>query len=347
MPFSAGDVLGAAALNAALYLKPVRVATTGNGTLASAYENGDTLDGVTLATGNRILLKDQTSGSDNGIYTVNASGAPTRALDFDVSAEVLPGMCVVVSEGTSNKDSVWQLTTNASITLGSTALVFFPIHMQGTGSPESAVTAPVGATFRRTDGSTGTTLYVKESGTGATGWVAVAASTGGMTKIAESTLGSAGAIQFAAIPGTYRSLMLVIEARSASAVGADNCFIRFNGDSGSNYDNELLTASAATPASAELLAASRTLLGQIPGTTAAAGSVGSVSCIIPDYAGTTWQKTLTATGANALGTSSGDIRAVQSAGRWRNTAAITQIDIAADGGNLITGSRATLYGLST
>ena len=50
----------------------VRAATTGNGTLASAYANGQTIDGVSLATNDRILLKDQTDASENGIYTVNA-----------------------------------------------------------------------------------------------------------------------------------------------------------------------------------------------------------------------------------------------------------------------------------
>lgn len=198
MPFSAGEVLGAAALNASLFLKPVRVAIATNVTLASAVENGDTLDGVVLATNDRVALLGQTAGAENGIYTVNASGAPTRALDFDSSAEVLSGMCVVVSEGTANKDSIWQLTTNASITVGTTALVFFPIHLQGTGSPESVVTAPIGATFRRTDGSTGTTLYVKESGTGNTGWVAVGSSGTSATvvrKTADETVTSSTTLQ--------------------------------------------------------------------------------------------------------------------------------------------------------
>jgi Repeat of unknown function (DUF5907) len=101
----------------------VRVATTANGALATAYENGDAVDGVTLATGDRILLKDQTTAAENGIYTVNASGAPTRALDFDLGAEVR-GATVWVEEGTANADTGWVLTTNAPITIGSTALAF-------------------------------------------------------------------------------------------------------------------------------------------------------------------------------------------------------------------------------
>ena len=69
-------------INGLDWKQSVRVATTVNGTLATAYENGDTVDGVVLVTGNRILLKNQTTGADNGIYTVNASGAPTRSTDL-------------------------------------------------------------------------------------------------------------------------------------------------------------------------------------------------------------------------------------------------------------------------
>ena len=101
----------------------VRVATTTNGTLASAFANGQTVDGVTLATGNRILLKNQSTQSENGIYTVNASGAPTRATDMDAWTEV-PGAFVAVEEGTSNADTIWLCTANQGGTIGSTAITF-------------------------------------------------------------------------------------------------------------------------------------------------------------------------------------------------------------------------------
>lgn len=109
----------------------VRVATTAAGTLASSFENGDTVDGVTLATGDRILVKNQASPSENGIYTVNASGAPTRATDADASAEVTSGIAVWVSEGTTNGETGWVLATDDPITLGTTALTF--IQFSGAG----------------------------------------------------------------------------------------------------------------------------------------------------------------------------------------------------------------------
>ncbi len=102
----------------------VRVATTTSGTLASSFENGDSVDGVVLATGDSILIKDQSTGSENGIYVVAASGAPTRRSDADTSAEVTGGMTVWVNEGTVNADTGWTLSTNDPIVLNTTALTF-------------------------------------------------------------------------------------------------------------------------------------------------------------------------------------------------------------------------------
>jgi hypothetical protein len=101
----------------------VRAATTANGTLASAFANGSVIDGVTLATGNRILIKNQTTQTENGIYTVNVSGAPTRATDADTTGD-LEGAAVFVMEGTTLADTGWVCTTNAPITIGSSNLTW-------------------------------------------------------------------------------------------------------------------------------------------------------------------------------------------------------------------------------
>ena len=65
----------------------VKATTTANGTLSSAFANGSTIDGVSLSTNDRILIKNQSTQTENGIYTVNASGAPTRADDLDTGAD--------------------------------------------------------------------------------------------------------------------------------------------------------------------------------------------------------------------------------------------------------------------
>jgi hypothetical protein len=117
----------------------VRAATTANATLATAFANGQVLDGVTLATGDRILIKHQSTGSENGIYTVNATGAPTRALDANTSAEVTAGMFTFVSEGTINGNSGWVLSTDDAITLGTTALTFTQFSGAGTYTASNGV----------------------------------------------------------------------------------------------------------------------------------------------------------------------------------------------------------------
>lgn len=109
-------------VNGLSWKNSVRVATTVNGTLATAFENGDTVDGVTLATGDRILIKNQTASENNGIYTVNASGAPTRAVDMDSALE-FSGSAVFVREGTVNADTAWVETAEVT-TVGTDPVTF-------------------------------------------------------------------------------------------------------------------------------------------------------------------------------------------------------------------------------
>lgn len=92
----------------------VRVVATTNGTLASAYANTSVVDGVTLATGDRILLAGQTTASENGIYTVNAAGAPTRATDADANAEISRGTVVPVEQGTANANTFYYCTATGA-----------------------------------------------------------------------------------------------------------------------------------------------------------------------------------------------------------------------------------------
>lgn len=134
----------------------VRAATTTAGTLASSFENGDVIDGVTLATGDRILVKNQATGSENGIYTVNASGAPTRATDADSGVELV-NASVYVSEGTANADTQWTCTTNAPITVGTTALAFAQLTSGGSGTIGGSTGATDNALLRA-DGTGGSTL---------------------------------------------------------------------------------------------------------------------------------------------------------------------------------------------
>lgn len=109
-------------VNGLSWKNAVRAATTVNGTLATAYENGDTIDGVTLATGDRILLKDQTASEENGVYIVAASGAPSRSQDMNAAVE-FSGSAVFVREGTANADKAFVETLEV-VTLGTDPVSF-------------------------------------------------------------------------------------------------------------------------------------------------------------------------------------------------------------------------------
>lgn len=116
------DAVTKAQLDAAVqgykWKDPARVATTANITLSGTQ----TIDGVAVVAGDRVLVKNQSTGSANGVYLA-ASGAWTRATDFDAASEVL-GAAVFVSEGTTQGNQVWLMTTDAPVTVGTTALTF-------------------------------------------------------------------------------------------------------------------------------------------------------------------------------------------------------------------------------
>ena len=118
----------------------VRVATTANIDLTADLENGDVLDGVTLATGNRVLVKNQTDQTQNGIYVVASSGAASRSEDANSDAEVTAGLFTFVEEGTVNGNTGYVLTSDNPITLGSTNLVFSQFSGVGTFTAGAGIT---------------------------------------------------------------------------------------------------------------------------------------------------------------------------------------------------------------
>ena len=116
----------------------VRAATTANITIATALNNGDTLDGVTLANGNLVLVKDQSTAAQNGIYVVGAS--PARDDLFDTYDEH-PGALIHVEEGSANGDKLFHCTSNTGGTLDSTAITFANIVPGSGGTVTNIATA--------------------------------------------------------------------------------------------------------------------------------------------------------------------------------------------------------------
>ena len=165
---------------------PVRAAATANVTLASP---GATLDGVTLAAGDRLLLKNQTAAADNGIYVWTARGSPlTRAADADGTGELAPGTAVSVTEGTTNADKAFIVISDAAIVIGTTAQTWGQLGGAGSwtagngvniaGSTISAVAASnggvsVGAGGIALDASIAARKYSQNVGNGSATSIAV------------------------------------------------------------------------------------------------------------------------------------------------------------------------------
>jgi len=114
---------------------PVRVATTANITLSGEQ----TIDGIAVVSGDRVLVKDQTTTTENGIWTC-ATGAWSRAADFDGARDVVQGTGVLVVSGSTNGLKAFTLTT-ASPVIASTALEFAEWALANTYSSRSAANA--------------------------------------------------------------------------------------------------------------------------------------------------------------------------------------------------------------
>ena len=118
---------------------PVKVISTAN--IVGTYSGGDmtfavttqgvlTIDGIATGEGDRILLAGQTDATQNGVYTVKTAGATgvsavlIRSVDFDSSSKIFGGVLIPITQGASNNDTIWILTTDDPIILDTSSLVF-------------------------------------------------------------------------------------------------------------------------------------------------------------------------------------------------------------------------------
>jgi hypothetical protein len=169
-----------AALPANTYSAGVLTATA-NGALPAQ-------DGVTLVVGDRLLVKNEATAANNGLYAVTQVGSGalpyilTRVADADVSAEVTAGLAVLVTEGTANGGTEWFLSTPDPITLGTTGLTFTELP--------SAKELTVDATLTRTGQQLGLAVPVAVASGGTGGITAAAARTnlGGLARGAAATI---------------------------------------------------------------------------------------------------------------------------------------------------------------
>ena len=179
-----------------------RVASTANVVLASGLENGDTLDGVTLATGNRVLLKNQTTTSQNGLYTVVASGTASRDTEFDTISE-LAGQLILVSEGTTNADTMYLCTTDTSATLGSSAITYTQVFPSAGGTVTSVAVADSGSSEFTVTGSP-----ITSSGT-----ISLAVNSIAATKIGTGTVDNT---EFGYLNGVTSAIQTQIDSKASN-----------------------------------------------------------------------------------------------------------------------------------
>lgn len=204
----------------------VRAATTTAGTLASSFEDGDVVDGVTLATGDRILIKDQAAGAENGLYIVAASGAPTRAADMPAASDG-KGVAVTVTSGTVNADRVYIQTADTA-TVGTDALTWSQLGGGGTSytAGDGLSESPAG-TFNV---ATGTGLEISSdavriaaaaAGAGLTGGAGSALAVGAGNGITVNADDVALASSTAGAGLTYTTGVLAVGAGTGISVAAD------------------------------------------------------------------------------------------------------------------------------
>ena len=98
---------------------------------SNAVHNNEVLDGVTLSTGDRILVKNQNTASENGIYIVASSGAPSRATDYNAVGEISAGDFIFVKGGTVNANTGWIQTADVT-TVGTDSITFTQFSGAGT-----------------------------------------------------------------------------------------------------------------------------------------------------------------------------------------------------------------------
>jgi hypothetical protein len=149
------------------------------------------------------------------------------------------------------------------------------------------------------------------------------------------------------ISQAYKHLEIVVSGRTDRAATNQQVGIRFNNDTGANYDWQNVRAAAAGTAATESIADTSIVITNMTGTTATASFVGSSLVEIPDYTSSAFYKTVNALSIFQVGTSTGNITELVYGGTWRNTAAVTRVTVFPyTSGNFIAGSRLTIYGMN-
>lgn len=288
-------------------------------------------------------------GTTTTLLHGNAAGAPTFSA-VSLTADVT-GTLPVANGGTGITAFGTGVATALGINVGSAG---GPVTNGGAlGTPSSGTATNLTGTASGLTAGTASAVAVggiTGLGTGNATALAIntgtAGSFGAWTKIEEQTPSATGTLTFSSL-GSYTHLEIRWVARSDQSAAAVDLGLRFNADTGANYDVELLYNSSATAASAfEILAATSATVGTLAAGTATAGRAGAGTIAINDYRGTTFDKVVNSTDHWAQATTTTNINTRIFGATWRNTAAVTSVTLLLSAGNYVAGSKFTLYGLN-
>lgn len=307
----------------------VRAATTANITISTALNNGDTLDGVTLATGDLVLVKNQSTDSQNGVYVVGVS--PARSSEFDTYDEH-PGSLIAVEEGAANADTLWLCTSNVGGTLDTTTIAFSAVSTGIVDDTAYDATSWNGDTTRAPSKNAVRDKIESLSG-------------GGRTLIAEVTPSGVSTVTVASsIAGTYKKLVIEFAIRGTNSSTSVSIDVIFNSDTtDANYRRTIDYGYAAGTVGA-VGDATNQIGDVIQGANSPSNSFAMGVLEIPQYANTGFNKHIFGVGSHRRDDSSVYELAWNWAMEWESTAAITQIDMTLSAGNYAANSVIRLYG---
>jgi hypothetical protein len=214
----------------------------------------------------------------------------------------------------------------------------------GPGSGSEVATIANGAVDIAHLSATGTpsaTTYLRGDNT----WNTPAGGTPAEVLISEQTPSGTGTVTFSSIAATYRDLRIVVRGRGSVVATATNVRLRFNSDSGANYDWEIGEHNGTSTAVAQNFAQTSLHIGYLAGSTATANAADVCEARIYDYRGTTFQKAIISNAAAKTTTASGGLFRTNFSGFWRSTSAITDVEVTLASGNFSAGSVVSLYGI--